>query len=37
VLAAVKFAEESPQPPLDTLYDYTYADGAEAATENQGP
>ena len=28
VLAAIKFAEESPQPPLDTLYDYTYADGA---------
>jgi pyruvate dehydrogenase E1 component alpha subunit len=28
VLAAVKFAEKSPQPPLDTLYDYTYADGA---------
>jgi pyruvate dehydrogenase E1 component alpha subunit len=27
-LAAVKFAEKSPQPPLDTLYDYTYADGA---------
>src|SRR5204863_1675300 len=24
VLAAVKFAEKSPQPPLDTLYDYTY-------------
>src|SRR5439155_562744 len=28
VLAAVKFAEKSPQPPLDTLYDYTYANGA---------
>src|SRR5437588_8221603 len=28
VLAAVKFAEKSSQPPLDTLYDYTYADGA---------
>lgn len=28
VLAAVKFAEESPQPPLDKLYDYTYADDA---------
>ena len=27
VLAAVKFAEKSPQPPLDKLYDYTYADG----------
>jgi TPP-dependent pyruvate/acetoin dehydrogenase alpha subunit len=32
VLAAVKFAEKSPQPPLDTLYDYTYADGAAAAS-----
>src|SRR6201993_119077 len=31
VLAAVKFAEKSPQPPLDTLYDYTYANGAVAA------
>ena len=29
VLAAVKFAEESPQPPLDKLYDYTYANGAK--------
>jgi len=29
VLAAVKFAEESPQPPLEKLYDYTYADGAK--------
>src|SRR5213076_2180228 len=28
VLAAVKFAEKSSQPPLDTLYDYTYANGA---------
>jgi len=28
VLASVKFAEESPQPPLDKLYDYTYANGA---------
>src|SRR5438270_7599538 len=27
-LAAVKFAENSPEPPLDKLYDYTYADGA---------
>ena len=33
-LAAVKFAEKSPQPPLDTLYDYTYADGA---VEPRGP
>ena len=29
VLAAVKFAEQSPQPPLEKLYDYTYADGAK--------
>ena len=29
VLAAVKFAEKSPEPPLDKLYDYTYADGAK--------
>jgi TPP-dependent pyruvate/acetoin dehydrogenase alpha subunit len=28
VLAAVKFAEQSPQPPLEKLYDYTYANGA---------
>jgi pyruvate dehydrogenase E1 component alpha subunit len=28
VLAAVKFAEQSSQPPLEKLYDYTYADGA---------
>lgn len=27
VLASVKFAEKSPEPPLDKLYDYTYADG----------
>ena len=31
VLASVKFAEKSPQPPLDTLYDFTYANGAAAA------
>jgi len=24
-LASVKFAEESPEPPLEKLYDYTYA------------
>src|SRR5438132_11143047 len=30
VMAAVKFAEESPDPPLEKLYDYTYADGAKA-------
>jgi len=29
VLVAVKFAEQSPQPPLEKLYDYTYADGAK--------
>src|SRR2546427_3679914 len=28
VLASVKFAEKSPQPPLNKLYDYTYANGA---------
>src|SRR4029078_2530612 len=28
VLASVKFAEKSPQPPLDTRYDYTYSHGA---------
>jgi pyruvate dehydrogenase E1 component alpha subunit len=28
VMAAVKFAEQSPQPPLEKLYDYTYAAGA---------
>ena len=26
-----EFAEASPQPPLDKLYDYTYADGAVTA------
>jgi pyruvate dehydrogenase E1 component alpha subunit len=31
VMAAVKFAQESPQPPLDKLYDYTYANGAVEA------
>src|SRR5246500_1339096 len=29
VLVAVKFAEESSQPPLEKLYDYTYADVAK--------
>jgi pyruvate dehydrogenase E1 component alpha subunit len=29
-LASVKFAEESPEPPLEKLYDYTYANGATA-------
>src|SRR6202011_4329933 len=27
-LASVKFAEESPDPPLEKLYDYTYVNGA---------
>lgn len=27
-LASVKFAEESPEPPLEKLYDYTYLNGA---------
>ena len=27
-LASVKFAEESPEPSLENLYDYTYANGA---------
>jgi pyruvate dehydrogenase E1 component alpha subunit len=30
-LDAVKFAEQSPEPPLEKLYDYTYADGAVEA------
>jgi pyruvate dehydrogenase E1 component alpha subunit len=29
-LASVKFAEESPEPPLEKLYDYTYGNGASA-------
>jgi pyruvate dehydrogenase E1 component alpha subunit len=29
VLGSVKFAEKSPQPPLDKLYDYTYANGTK--------
>jgi pyruvate dehydrogenase E1 component alpha subunit len=29
-LASVKFAEESPEPPLEKLYDYTYVNGASA-------
>jgi pyruvate dehydrogenase E1 component alpha subunit len=28
-LDSVKFAEESPDPPLEKLYDYTYANGAK--------
>src|SRR5213079_1622680 len=31
VLAAVKFAGESEEPPLEKLYDYTYVDGAVKA------
>jgi TPP-dependent pyruvate/acetoin dehydrogenase alpha subunit len=31
VMAAVKFAEQSPEPPLDKLYDYTCANGAVEA------
>jgi pyruvate dehydrogenase E1 component alpha subunit len=27
-LASVKFAEESPEPPLEKLYDYTFVNGA---------
>ena len=30
-LEAVKFAEESEEPPLEKLYDYTYVDGAVTA------
>jgi len=30
-LEAVKFAEESEEPPLEKLYDYTYVDGAVSA------
>jgi len=29
VLASVKFAEASPQPPIEKLHDFTYADGAK--------
>ena len=35
-LDAVKFAEESTEPPLEKLYNYTYVDGAvKAATSLQ--
>src|SRR6266850_4658378 len=30
VLASVKFAEKSPEPPLEDLYKYTYVNGAES-------
>jgi len=29
-MASVKFAEQSPEPPLEKLYDYTFVDGASA-------
>ncbi len=29
-LASVKFADESPEPPLEKLYDYTYVNGASS-------
>src|SRR5437868_9418741 len=29
-LASVKFAEESPEPPLEKLYDYTFVNGTKA-------
>jgi pyruvate dehydrogenase E1 component alpha subunit len=29
-LASVRFAEESPEPPLEKLYDYTYVNEASA-------
>jgi pyruvate dehydrogenase E1 component subunit alpha len=29
-MASVKFAEESDEPPLEKLFDYTYAEGANA-------
>ncbi|MEP6685296.1 MAG: pyruvate dehydrogenase (acetyl-transferring) E1 component subunit alpha [Verrucomicrobiota bacterium] len=34
-LASVKFAEQSPEPPLEKLYDYTYVDGVEAIDPNR--
>jgi len=36
VLAAVKFAENSPQPSLDKLYDYTYAN-VSMEPDSSGP
>ena len=33
-LASVKFAEESPEPPLEKLYDYIYANGGPAPKED---
>jgi pyruvate dehydrogenase E1 component alpha subunit len=35
-LAAVKFAEESAEPPLDELYNYTYVDGDGAELAKKG-
>jgi pyruvate dehydrogenase E1 component alpha subunit len=34
---AVKFAEESPEPPLEDLYKYTYADGAAEPARRRSP
>ena len=34
VLASVKFAEESPEPPLEKLYDYTYVERSEVRERN---
>jgi pyruvate dehydrogenase E1 component alpha subunit len=36
-LEAVKFAEESEEPPLEKLYDYTYVDGAIKAVVPAAP
>jgi len=35
VMASVKFAEESPEPLLEKLYDYVFVDGADHAETNQ--
>ena len=36
-LASVKFAEESPEPPLEKLYDYTYVNGVEVGVSSAEP
>ena len=36
-LEAVKFAEQSDEPPLEKLYDYTYADGQVGAIDHNRP
>ncbi len=36
-LASVKFAEESPEPPLEKLYDYTYAHEQRDARDHLSP